>query len=105
MKGIIDYLISDNPNAAKLREEFVFKIVPMLNPDGVIHGNYRCSLSGCDLNRKWLSPSPVLHPEIFHFKNMILNLLDSNKEISFFCDLHGHSKKKNIFIYGCDDSE
>jgi len=22
-----------------------------MNPDGVIHGNYRCSLSGMDLNR------------------------------------------------------
>lgn len=21
-----------------------------------------------------------------------------------FCDLHGHSKKKNIFIYGCHDN-
>ena len=24
----------------------------MLNPDGVLYGNYRCSLLGCDLNRK-----------------------------------------------------
>eukprot|EP00983_Pelagomonas_calceolata_P025766 806977-Pelagomonas_calceolata.AAC.1 len=26
-------------------------IVPMLNPDGVINGSYRCSLAGVDLNR------------------------------------------------------
>lgn len=25
----------------------------MVNPDGVIFGNYRCNLSGKDLNRKW----------------------------------------------------
>jgi len=25
----------------------------MMNPDGVIHGNYRTSLSGSDLNRRW----------------------------------------------------
>ena len=25
----------------------------MLNPDGVINGNYRCSLLGYDLNRVW----------------------------------------------------
>ena len=25
----------------------------MLNPDGVIVGNSRCSVSGDDLNRKW----------------------------------------------------
>jgi hypothetical protein len=46
MHGIIDFLTSDNPVAAALRRRFLFRIVPMLNPDGVINGNYRCSLSG-----------------------------------------------------------
>lgn len=27
------------------------QVVPMLNPDGVINGNYRMSLAGVDLNR------------------------------------------------------
>lgn len=51
MEGLIDYLISEDAGALKLRNKFVFKIVPMLNPDGVIIGNYRCSLSANDLNR------------------------------------------------------
>lgn len=46
MKGIIDFLVGNTPEAIALRDNFVFKIVPMLNPDGVINGNYRCSLSG-----------------------------------------------------------
>lgn len=46
MKGVIDYLVSKRPEARALRDHFVFKIVPILNPDGVINGNYRCSLSG-----------------------------------------------------------
>lgn len=25
----------------------------MINPDGVVIGNYRCNLMGKDLNRKW----------------------------------------------------
>lgn len=40
MKGVLDYLTSDHPNAQALRDKFVFKIIPMLNPDGVIHGRY-----------------------------------------------------------------
>ena len=52
MKGIIDYLVGPSLDAKILRDNFVFKIVPMLNPDGVINGNYRCSLAGCDLNRQ-----------------------------------------------------
>jgi murein tripeptide amidase MpaA len=52
--GSLKFLVSDHLVAKELRKHFVFKVVPMLNPDGVIHGNYRCSLIGCDLNRKWL---------------------------------------------------
>lgn len=29
----------------------------MVNPDGVIHGNYRADLNGLDLNRNWLFPN------------------------------------------------
>ena len=38
MKGVIDYLTSDHLRADALRREFVFKLVPMLNPDGCIIG-------------------------------------------------------------------
>lgn len=51
MAGILEYLVSEEDGAKFLRNNYVFKIVPMLNPDGVIIGNYRCSLSGLDLNR------------------------------------------------------
>jgi len=73
----------------------------MLNPDGVIIGNYRCSLSGHDLNRQWASPKQYLFPEICYTKYMIKETLDT-QGISLFCDFHGHSRKKNIFIYGCN---
>ena len=42
--GFIDFLISNHPVAKTLREHIVFKIVPMLNPDGVYLGNYRLVL-------------------------------------------------------------
>jgi murein tripeptide amidase MpaA len=54
MKGTMDYLMSDD--ALILRQNFVFLIVPMINVDGVIYGNYRCSLSGVDLNRTYKHP-------------------------------------------------
>ena len=54
MEYIIDFLLGPSSTARSLRENFVFKIVPMLNPDGVIIGNYRCNLSSVDLNRQWL---------------------------------------------------
>ena len=51
MEGIIELLLGDEQVAKELRNIFVFKVIPMLNPDGVIVGNYRCSLAGLDLNR------------------------------------------------------
>ena len=51
MQGTLEYLVSEDEGARYLRDNFVFKITPMLNPDGVIIGNDRCSLSGLDLNR------------------------------------------------------
>jgi murein tripeptide amidase MpaA len=53
MKGVIDYLVGPSIGARILRDNFIFKIIPMMNPDGVILGNTRCSLAGLDLNRMW----------------------------------------------------
>lgn len=72
----------------------------MLNPDGVIYGNYRCSLLGCDLNRKWLSPNKFLHPTIFYTKQLI-RYTHWERRVILYCDMHGHSRKKNVFFYGC----
>ena len=58
----------DDPEAEEIREKFVVKIIPMLNPDGVIHGNYRVGLLGVDLNRRWKKPSKYLHPTIYYTK-------------------------------------
>ena len=71
MKGIIDYLTGPSLNAKILRDNFVFKVVPMLNPDGVINGNTRCNLAGVDLNRCWIEPSRKMQPSIYSFKQMV----------------------------------
>lgn len=99
MKGLIDFLVSNAPEARALREKFVFKIVPMINPDGVINGNYRCSLCGSDLNRRYKTPSKVLHPVVHSIKRLVKSF-SKERELALFCDLHGHSRRKNIFMYG-----
>ena len=76
----------------------------MLNPDGVINGNYRCSLVGQDLNRRWKLPSKHLHPVNWHVKRMVREFR-KEREIILVCDLHGHSRRKNIFMYGNNFSD
>jgi cytosolic carboxypeptidase protein 2/3 len=103
MRGILFFLTDpENEEAALLRKNFVFKIIPMLNPDGVINGNYRCSLVGCDLNRRWKFPSKVLHPTIYHCKKLIRQM-HQERGVVMYCDLHGHSRKPNVFMYGCNN--
>ena len=102
MHGVLEFLTGNTPEAVLLRENFVFKIIPMLNPDGVINGNYRCNLSGVDLNRQWKEPAKDLHPTIFAAKKLIKNF-SKEREVNFICDLHGHSRRKNVFMYGCSD--
>lgn len=43
----------------------------MLNPDGVIVGNYRCSLSGHDLNRNYKTMLKDTFPPVWNIRNMI----------------------------------
>jgi murein tripeptide amidase MpaA len=74
----------------------------MLNPDGVLIGNYRTSLSGLDLNRQWIAPSMKICPENYSTKMMMKKTLES-RDILFYCDIHGHSRSKNLFMYGCSN--
>ncbi|KAK1129290.1 hypothetical protein K0M31_020418 [Melipona bicolor] len=101
MKGIIDFLTGESNQARVLRERFVFKLVPMLNPDGVIVGNNRCSLSGKDLNRQYRTVMRESYPSVWHTKLMIRRLLEECG-VAIYCDLHAHSRKHNIFVYGCE---
>ncbi|XP_063679961.1 cytosolic carboxypeptidase 1-like isoform X2 [Bolinopsis microptera] len=100
MKGVINFLISDSEKAQQLRNKFVFKIIPMLNPDGVINGSHRCSLLGVDMNRQWINPHPNLYPTLYHTKGVIQLLVALGKRPVLYCDFHGHSRKKNVFMYG-----
>ncbi|XP_053576336.1 cytosolic carboxypeptidase 2 [Bombina bombina] len=102
MKGFLDFLLSESPDAQLLRDTFIFKVVPMLNPDGVIVGNYRCSLSGRDLNRNYRSMLKDSFPCIWHTRAMIKRLL-AEREVLLYCDFHGHSRKSNVFMYGCNN--
>ncbi|XP_048644776.1 cytosolic carboxypeptidase 2 isoform X3 [Marmota marmota marmota] len=104
MKGFLDFILSNSPDAQLLRDIFVFKVVPMLNPDGVIVGNYRCSLAGRDLNRHYKTILKESFPCIWHTRNMIKRLLEE-REVLLYCDFHGHSRKNNIFLYGCNNND
>ena len=100
MQGLIEFLISNEPKAVNLRKYYIFKIIPMLNPDGVIRGNFRMNSVGKDLNRMWTEENEENSPSVFYCHKMIQKTLNS-RNIHFFCDFHGHSSKNNFFLYSC----
>jgi hypothetical protein len=44
----------------------------MLNPDGVIYGNFRCDFTGVDANRVWKDTNKYYQPAIYDLKRILL---------------------------------
>ena len=97
VNGFLKFLVSDDPRAVALRDNFVFKVAPMLNPDGVIRGHYRTDTRGINLNRFYTSPSLTDHPTVYAIKEVFNAFKD---QIYLYIDLHGHATKKGCFVYG-----
>lgn len=98
--GLIGFLLAPGPESQVLRNHFIWQVVPMMNPDGVICGNYRCGLCGVDLNRQWRRPSEALHGTVFALKRLIARS-KRKAALCMYVDLHGHSRKHGLFSYAC----
>ena len=96
IESVINNLLNNSEQSNNLLDKYIFKIIPMLNPDGVIHGHYRNNILGKDLNRMWQDPRDNETPTIYYLKKLI----SINKPF-FFCDFHGHSNMPNCALYCC----
>lgn len=93
LNGILD-LITDKDSVLgrELRKQFVFKIVPMLNPDGISRGYYRVDTKGQNLNRFYTDPKLESQPTIYAVKKAIEQQNELGK-LKVYIDLHAHASK------------
>ncbi|GMF09294.1 unnamed protein product [Phytophthora lilii] len=71
MHGILDFLTGNSLEARFLRHHFIFKVVPMLNPDGVIHDSAvhksHCQTAPSNHGRLELDIADQFNPSLRHF--------------------------------------
>ena len=94
--GAIRLLLSDAADAARLRNQIVFKIFPMADPDGVAAGRVRFNKNGYDLNRNWDTLDPVKMPEIAAQHKAILDWVDAGHRVDLFLSLHNTEKNEYL---------
>jgi hypothetical protein len=94
MEGALRFLISGDERAREVRRRVVFKLMPMMDPDGAADGKVRFNANGYDVNRHWdivdLRSKEHLErmPEIWYVKKALFALVDSGRKIDLLVNLH-----------------
>lgn len=101
VSGLLNFLLSDDENAALARKTTVYKIIPMMNPDGIFHGITRFNGNYEDLNQEWDDDfTDTLHlpvePEVACVKKWIRGWHNAGKHINIGLDIHSQGQQGSM---------
>jgi len=125
LRGMIDFILRKNDKRSdSLRRNFVFKIIPIINPDGVARGHYRTDARGQNLNRFYRNPNQGTEPQCYAYRQLVWYchnnyrlphapeaakmpagdaeevFEDIHSGVAFLIDLHAHAAKRGAFLFG-----
>lgn len=110
MEGALRFINSQDPRAAKLRDQVVFRFTPMMDPDGCAQGKVRFNANGYDVNRHWdemnFRRKALLErmPEIWYVKKAILGWVDSGHRIDLMINLHNTETSEFLETQAADET-
>jgi hypothetical protein len=118
LEGLVEAMLRETPKARALRRRIVLDVVPMLNVDGVVAGNYRVNIQGINLEGKWyaLDPdgdpaTPAANPfpldvsrtptEVKAFHSFLAKRLKDGIPVSMALNLHssGGEPRDGVFAF------
>jgi len=94
---VINQLTSETDFARLLRENCVFYIIPMYNPDGVELEYARENANGVDIESNW-TQNP-LEPEVAILRNRFSQLMQSDAPIKVALNMHSAYGTNRYFVY------
>lgn len=95
----VDRILGEEEKAGAFRRAFTTIVIPMVNPDGVVHGHWRHNLAGKDLNRDW---ETFAQPETRAVRNAVMPLAEA-AGARVFLWLDFHSTRKDVFYTQRDE--
>ncbi|HEY3439566.1 MAG TPA: M14-type cytosolic carboxypeptidase [Paludibaculum sp.] len=87
-EGAVRYLLSDDPEAVRIRRAAIFHILPLCDPDGVARGGVRFNAQGFDVNRNWDTFNPRQNPEIAALHGAVAAWVKAGSRTDLFLAMH-----------------
>lgn len=91
VKGMVDWLLGDTPEAAEARKRHIWHFVLVMNPDGVNNGFTRVNTEEIDMNRTYIADGSSRDQQAhegYLYQRDIEKLMASDTPLTTFWDMH-----------------